>query len=153
MTSLFSFSVKNIKRKPLRTGILIFAIALLVSALVFSLSFVQRVNGSIRKTSERLGADLIVVPTGSRGAAEEVLLENRSKSFYMSREILARVAKIEGIAAMTEQIYLVTITGICCSVPESMVIAFNQETDFIVKPWLQEKLKRKLEKGEAVAGF
>ena len=58
MPTLFSFAFKNIKRKPLRTGILVFAIALLASALVFSLSFVQRVNGSIRKSSERLGADL-----------------------------------------------------------------------------------------------
>ena len=61
MPTLFSFAFKNIKRKPLRTGILMFAIALLASALVFSLSFVQRVNGSIRKSSERLGADLLVV--------------------------------------------------------------------------------------------
>lgn len=152
MTSLFSFSVKNIKRKPVRTGILVFAIALLVSALVFSISFVQRVNGSIRKTSERLGADLIVVPTGARGAAEEVLLENRTKSFYMDRSIMDRVARINGVAAVTEQVYLVTLATMCCSVPEAMVVAYNQDTDFIVGPWLVETLKRKLQKGEAVAG-
>lgn len=152
MTSLFSFSVKNIKRKPMRTGILIFAIGLLVSALVFSISFVQRVNGSIRKTSERLGADLIVVPTGARGAAEEILLESQTKSFYMDRSIMDRVAAIKGVAAVTEQVYLVTLATMCCSVPEAMVVAFNQDTDFIIKPWLTEKLKRKLQKGEAVAG-
>jgi len=152
MPTLFSFAFKNIKRKPLRTGILMFAIALLVSALVFSLSFVQRVNGSIKKSSERLGADVLVVPTNARGAAQEVLLENRIKTFYMKRSIINRVLALPGVEKATEQVYLVTIAGICCSVPESMVIAFNQDTDFIIKPWLQEKLKRKLAKGEAVAG-
>jgi putative ABC transport system permease protein len=153
MPTLFSFAFKNIKRKPLRTGILMFAIALLVSALVFSLSFVQRVNGSIKKSSERLGADLLVVPTNSRGAAEEILLENRIKTFYMKRSILDRVRALPGVDKATEQVYLVTVAGICCSVPDSMVIAFNQDTDFIIQPWLKEKIQRRLGKGEAVAGF
>lgn len=152
MPTLFSFAFKNIKRKPLRTGILMFAIALLVAALVFSLSFVQRVNGSIKKSSERLGADLLVVPTNARGAAEEILLENRIKTFYMKRSILDRVRALPGVEKTTEQVYLVTVAGICCSVPESMVIAFNQDTDFIIKPWLKEKIQRRLGKGEAVAG-
>jgi putative ABC transport system permease protein len=153
MPTLFTFAFKNIKRKPLRTGILMFAIALLVSALVFSLSFVQRVNGSIKKSSERLGADLLVVPTNARGAAEEILLENRIKTFYMKRSIMDRVRALPGVDRLTEQVYLVTVTGICCSVPESMVIAFNQDTDFIIQPWLKEKVQRRLGKGEAVAGF
>jgi putative ABC transport system permease protein len=153
MLTLTPFAIKNIKRKPLRTGILIFAIALLASALVFSLSFVQRVNGSIKKSSDRLGADVLVVPTNARGAAEEILLENRIKTFYMKRSILDRVRALPGVDKATEQVYLVTVAGICCSVPESMVIAFNQDTDFIIKPWLQEKLNRRLGKGEAVAGF
>lgn len=152
MPTLFSFSLKNIKRKPLRTGILMFAIALLVSALVFSLSFVQRVNGSIKKTSERLGADLLIVPTNARGAAEEVLLENKIKSFYMDAKFIDRIKIVEGIDKVTEQTYLVTMSTMCCSVPEAMVIAFNQDTDFIIMPWLREKLKHRLEKGEAVAG-
>ncbi|MDA8100120.1 MAG: ABC transporter permease [Nitrospiraceae bacterium] len=152
MHTLVTFAFKNVRRKPARTAILIFAIALLVSALVFSISFVQRVNGSIKRTSERLGADLIVVPNNARGAAEEVLLENQTKSFYMDRSILDRVRAIDGVAVVTEQIYLVTLSTMCCSVPEAMVVAFNPETDFIIKPWLAEKLKRPLAKGEAVAG-
>jgi putative ABC transport system permease protein len=152
MLSLTPFAIKNLKRKPLRTAILMFAIALLASALVFSLSFVQRVNGSIKKSSERLGADVLVVPTNARGAAEEILLENRIKTFYMKRGILDRVRALPGVEKATEQVYLVTVAGICCSVPESMVISFNQETDFIIKPWLKEKLSRRLGKGEAVAG-
>jgi putative ABC transport system permease protein len=153
MPTLFSFAIKNITRKPVRSWILIAAIALLVSSLVFSMSFVERVSGSIKKTSERLGADLIIVPTGSRGAAEEVLLENQSKSFYMDGSVIGKLGKIDGIDAMTEQTYLVTFATMCCTVPEAMVVAFNQDTDFIIRPWLKEKLGRRLEKGEAVAGF
>jgi len=150
--TLLSLAIKNLKRKPLRTGILVVAIGLLVSVLVFALSFVRRVDSSIRITSERLGADLLIVPAGSRGAAEDVLLENKVKTFYMEKGLLDRVKAIKGIDKVTAQTYLATITGACCDVPESIVVAFNQETDFVVKPWLQKKLGRRLQKGEALVG-
>lgn len=153
MQSLFAVAQKNIKRKPVRTAILVFAIALLTAALVFAISFVHRVNSSIARSSERLGADILVVPTNARGAAEEILLENKIKTFYMDKGMLDRVRSIEGVDLVTEQIYLVTLGTLCCSVPEAMVIAFNQDTDFIVKPWLADRLKRRLVIGEAVGGF
>lgn len=150
--SLFTLALKNLKRKPLRTGILVVAIGLLVSALVFAFSFVRRVESSIKITADRLGADLLVVPTGSRGAAEDVLLENKVKSFYMDRSIVERVKGFEGISDVTHQTYLVTISGACCDVPESIVVAFDQDTDFVIRPWLEKKLGGRLGKGEAIVG-
>jgi putative ABC transport system permease protein len=150
--TLSSMALRNLQRRPLRTGILVAALTLMVAALVFALSFVMRVNASIQLTSERLGADLLVVPSGSRGAAEDVLVENRARSFYMDKSLIDRIRRIPGIDKLSYQTYLVTLTGLCCSVPESMVVAFNQETDFIVTPWLKDKLGRKLQKGEAIVG-
>ncbi|MFN3396418.1 MAG: ABC transporter permease [Thermodesulfovibrionales bacterium] len=150
--TLFKFAKKNLRRKPLRTFVLIISISLLVSIFIFSLSFVINVTSSIKKTSERLGADILIVPAGTRGAAEDVLLENRAKPFYMKREIIERVKQIKGIDTVTAQTYLVTLTGLCCDVPETVVVAFNKDTDFIVSPWLKERLKRDLKKGEAIAG-
>lgn len=136
----------------MRTGILVIAIGLLVSTLVFAVSFVVRIDAGIRITSDRLGADLLIVPTGSRGAAEDILLENKVKSFYMDKGIVEKIKQIKGIDKVTYQTYLVTLSGLCCDVPESVVVAFNQDTDFIVKPWLNKKLGRKLLKGEAIVG-
>lgn len=143
---------RNLRRRPLRTGILVAALSLMVAALVFALSFVTRVNSSIKLTSDRLGADLLIVPTGARGGAEDILVENRATSFYMNRSFVDRIKKVKGIDKVSAQTYLVTLTGLCCSVPSSMVVAFNQETDFIVTPWLKDKLGRKLRKGEAIVG-
>jgi putative ABC transport system permease protein len=148
----FRHAIKNLRRKPSRAAILVMAIGLLVSVLVFALSFVRRVDSSIRLTSERLGADLLVVPTGSRGAAEDVLLENKVTTFYMDREIVGRVKAIPGVERVTHQTYLATIAGACCDVPESMVVMFDQDSDFVVGPWLPKKIGRRLQKGEAVVG-
>ncbi|HAK60089.1 MAG TPA: hypothetical protein DCO77_06865 [Nitrospiraceae bacterium] len=150
--SVLSFAIKNVKRRPLRTAMLVLAITLLTAVLVFALSFIYRVHASIQIMTSRLGADIIVVPTGSRGAAEDVLLENKVKSFYMDQDILEKVSKIDGIEKMTHQTYLVTLSSLCCSVPESLIIAFDQDSDFIMKPWLKGKIDRKLGKGESIVG-
>jgi putative ABC transport system permease protein len=124
----------------------------MVAALVFALSFIVRVNASIHLTAQRLGADLLIVPEGARGSAEDILVESRATSFYMDRSLADRVKKINGVDKVSYQTYLVTLTGLCCSVPSSMVVAFDQDSDFVVTPWLKKKLGRKLKKGEAIVG-
>lgn len=150
--TLSTHAVRNLRRRPGRAAILVLAIGLLVSTLVFALSFVRRVESSIRRTADRLGADLLVVPSGSRGAAEDVLLDHRVKSFYMDRALVERVGHVRGIERVTAQTYLVTVGGACCDVPETMVVAFDQESDFVVRPWLARALGRPLRKGEALVG-
>jgi putative ABC transport system permease protein len=150
--TLLSHALRNLRRRPVRSAILAVAVGLLVAVLVFGLSFVRRVDSSIRRTSERLGADLVVVPTGSRGAAEDVLLESRAKTFYMDRSILERVRRVPGIERVTAQTYLATLGGACCDIPDTIVVAFDQQTDFVVGPWLEKRIGRRLARGEAVAG-
>jgi putative ABC transport system permease protein len=147
-----SHAVRNLRRRPTRTVILVAAIGLLVSVLVFALSFVRRVESGIRTASDRLGADLLVVPTGSRGAAEDVLLDNAVKTFYMDASVAERVRALPGVARITTQTYLATLPGGCCDVPPTIVVAFDQDSDFVVAPWLPRALGRRLEPGEAIAG-
>ena len=150
--SFFSVALKNLKRKKFRTGGLIFAIALLVSLLIFAISFSVSVASSLKRASDRLGADLVVIPVGARGYAEEFLLESKNTSFYMPMSIIEKVRKIEGIKRLTYHTYLSTISGLCCDVPPTRIVAFEPKTDFIIKPWLQKAIGRELQVGEAIAG-
>ena len=150
--TFFSVSIKNLRRKPFRTGILLVSIALLVSIIVFGTSFIMSVTEGIERASDRLGADLLVVPVGAREVAQDALLETKVKVFYMDKGLMDEVRKVEGIDRMTYQTYLSTIQGVCCDIPAAKVVIFNQETDFIIKPWLSEVLGRKLEKNEVIVG-
>lgn len=151
--SFFAVAIKNLKRKTFRTGVLIISIAILVSLLIFAVSFSTGVSSSIERASGRLGADLLIVPVGARGYAEDFLLESKNKSFYMPDSLIDRLKKIDGIESITYQTYLETIGGVCCDVAQTQVIAFDQDTDFIIKPWLQKSLGRPLRAGEAIAGY
>ncbi|HWR73384.1 MAG TPA: FtsX-like permease family protein [Nitrospirota bacterium] len=151
--TFFAFASKNIKRNAFRNSVLAFSITLVVCTLVFGLSVIVNVNTSIKRSADRLGADLMVIPVGASRFAEEVLLETESKSFFMDRGVVDRVRAIDGIAQVTSQTYLTTIPSLCCDIPESKIVAFNQDTDFIIRPWLAKVIGRRLEKGEAIAGY
>lgn len=150
---LLHVAIKNLKRKSFRTAVLITSISLLVAILVFGSSFLLSISSTLEKAVNRLGADVLVVPIGARDYAEEVLLETKTKAFYMDKEIAERVKKIEGVDRMTYQTYLTTIFGLCCDIPPATVVSFNHDTDFIVNNWLNRSLGRKLEKGEAIIGY
>lgn len=150
---IFSVALKNLKRKSFRSAVLVISIGLLVSILVFGSSFIMSVGSSLERASDRLGADILVVPMGARDFAEEVLLETKVKTFYMDRNLIERVKKVEGVKEVTDQTYLETILGVCCDIPPAKVVAFNQDSDFIVRPWLQKALGRRLKRGEAILGY
>ncbi len=150
--TLFSVSIRNLKRMPFRTGVLTFSIALLVAILVFGASFIFSVSQGIKRASERLGADLLVVPVGAREVAQEVLLETKLKVFYMDRSLIERVKKVEGVDKVSHQTYMSTILAVCCDIPSAKVVMFDQDTDFIVGPWVKKSLGRRLEKGEVIIG-
>lgn len=150
--SLTSFAVKNLQKKSFRSSILVLSIGLLVTILVFGTSFLISVTSTLERSADRLGADVLVVPVGARDYAEEMLLETKSKVFYMDRSIMERVRQVEGVAQVTDQTYLTTVTGMCCDIPPTTVVSFNQDSDFIVTAWLDRAIGRKLQKGEAIIG-
>ena len=150
--NIFSVAVKNLKRRTFRTLILILSIGLLVSILVFGASFVVSVSASIKRASDRLGADILVVPSGAVSFAEEVLLDTNVDSLFMSMDIVDRLKDIEGVKDVTHQTYLTSILAVCCDIPSAKIVIFDHDTDFIVKPWLNKVIGRPLGKHEVIIG-
>lgn len=149
---LTTFLLKILRYNFVRTLLLFLAVFLSISVVTFSLAFVYRVKGSIALIKERLGADIVIVPSGARTEAEDLLVESKIKKFYMKKDLLERLKVIKGIDKMTYQTYLTTLSAVCCDIPEILVVVYDPETDFVVTPWLKKKVKRALSEGEAIAG-
>ncbi|MDA3785353.1 MAG: ABC transporter permease [Deltaproteobacteria bacterium] len=141
---------KGFSRKLFRNIVLMVAVALLVALLVFALLFKQAVQDDLDQATKRLGADIVIVPSQAKSMAEEFILESKEKIFYMDRAIYDELKDMEEIAASTYQVYLNTLDSGCCSIIEGQVIAFNQEKDFVIKPWIQNAVP--LQKGEVYVG-
>jgi putative ABC transport system permease protein len=145
-------AVKNLKRKLTRTWLL-FAIVAVVSCTLFAATlFLKSINNALRIGTYRLGADLLVVPESAEKKAASALLSGEPTHFLMDRSVLDRVRTIDGVKNVTPQLFVKPTSFTCCFNVDVFLVAFDPETDFTVKPWLEKHLSRKLANDEIITG-
>ena len=91
--TVFELAKLNIKRKPFRTASLIILTAVLAFSLFAGSFLVKSLKGGMVSLSNRLGADIIVVPQGYDSKIESALLRGEPNSFYFDTEVVERVKK------------------------------------------------------------
>lgn len=145
-------SLKNLKRKPMRTGLL-FAIVAVVSCTLFTATlFLKSINNAFRIGTYRLGADILVVPESAETKAKSALLSGEPTQFLMDRSVLDRVKQIEGVKDATPQLFIKPTSFTCCFNVDVFLIAFDPTTDFTIHPWLERHLSRTLGDNEIITG-
>jgi putative ABC transport system permease protein len=150
ISSIISLAWKSVSRKMFRNIVLVMSVSMLVSLLVFALLFNRAIKENINEASQKLGADIVLVPAKSVDVAEEFILESQEKTFYMDEFLYEAVYDLPEVEQATYHIYLDTLESECCSIIEGQVVAIDQATDFVVKPWLDTD--RELQAGEAYIG-
>jgi len=86
--TVIELAKQNLKRKPFRTVSLIVLTAVLAFSLFAGSFLVKSLNGGMQSLSNRLGADIIVVPQGYDSKIESALLRGEPNSFYFKSEVV-----------------------------------------------------------------
>ena len=150
----FLLAFRNVTRNSFRSGVILASSALMAGFLIATNMIIGGAQTSLQLALERLGADIIVAPRESKGAMENAFLMGKPASMWMSRSILPEISSIEGVQAVSPQLFLSTLRGAsCCSSPEMFLVAYEPETDFTLRPWLDEHLGEGLKLGEAIGGY
>ncbi len=145
-------ALKNLKRKLTRTWLL-FAIVAVVSCTLFTATlFLKSINNALKIGTYRLGADILVVPESAAAKAKSALLSGEPTQFLMDRSVLDRVREVEGVKAATPQLFIKPTSFTCCFNVDVFLVAFDPDTDFTVRPWLEKNLNRKLGINEIITG-
>jgi putative ABC transport system permease protein len=151
--NLARLTLRNISGSAFRSWVVGLCALLIASFALGTMLVVRGAQNSLRLASDRLGADLVVVPTGSVSKVETALLMGTPTQVWMPADTLQRVAEIPGVAIATPQLYLSTLTGAsCCSVEDMFLVAFDPRTDFTIEPWLKTAVGDELKLGEVVGG-
>jgi putative ABC transport system permease protein len=151
--NLFQLAWKNISGNTFRSVVVVVCALLVAAFALFTTLLLRGAASSLKLASDRLGADLVVVPAGAEAEMEGALMMGVPAQFWMPKENAARIASIPGVEAASPQVYLTTLTGAsCCSVANMFLVAYDPETDFTVRPWLKEELGGTLNLGEVVGG-
>ena len=141
----------NMLRKPFRTVSLIVLTSVLAFSLFCGSFLVKSLNSGMQSLSNRLGADIIVVPQGYDSKIESALLRGEPNSFYFETEVVERLKKIEGVELASPQLFIATLSAGCCSFP-LQVIGIDFDSDFNIKPWLQRHITLPLSDNHIVVG-
>lgn len=144
---------KNTSANSFRSWVVFLCAALMAGFAVAATIVIGGAQKSLNLALERLGADVIVVSSGAEHLMENAFLFGVPARIWMPRETVDQVAALPGVEAVSPQFFLSTLRGAtCCSVPEMFLIAYDPETDFTLRPWLEDHLEGGLGLQEAVGG-
>ncbi|MBQ4465149.1 MAG: FtsX-like permease family protein [Oscillospiraceae bacterium] len=148
-----NLAVRNLKAKPVRTGILILLTALLSLMICGGTLLVASMRSGLASLEARLGADIMVVPyeAKTKSNLENIVLQGNPGYFYMPVERYEKIASLDGIAQISAQFYLASASSGCCSIPVQ-IIGFDPETDFTITPWIRRSYAKQLQTGDIVVG-
>lgn len=150
--SILSFSIKNLKKRPFRTFVIILSVVI-ASGTLFAGSLIMRsVENSVTVGTKRLGADIMVVPKGYESQARATLIGSEPSAFYMSKDVIERIKSIEGVKNVSPQIFVVSAPYVCCDVSETRIIGFDPLTDLTITPWLTGRKIKEIKPDEVILG-
>lgn len=147
----FRFGIRNIRKRPYRSFCLMLAAVIGSYALFVGLSLKSSLNNGLGRMKERMGADLMIVPEESEIKARNILLTGEPEFFYMNASVAKAVEDIEGVESATSQFYFTSLSSDCCST-RVQLIAFDPDTDFVIAPWIDEKVTSSAEDGSVIIG-
>jgi putative ABC transport system permease protein len=152
---LLQLAWKNISGNGLRSWVVALCALVVAAFALFATLLLRGAATSLELAADRLGADIVVVPEGAQTEMEGALLMGVPAQFWMPEENVEKLAAIPGVEVVSPQVYLATLVGAsCCSVSQMFMIAYDPETDFTVRPWLEEQLSAGLGLGlgEVIGG-
>lgn len=149
---IFGLATKNLKRKFIRTLILLLIVAVVTGTLLGATIFISGMQNALKIGTYRLGADILVVPEKNESQAKAALLSGEPTSFYMHSDIFTKVKAVEGVKKASPQIFIKPSSFTCCYNVETFLVAFDPASDFTITPWLQKNLKKPLIGNEVVVG-
>lgn len=144
-------ALANLKRKAFRSGSMVVVVFIFAFTLFGGLMFSSNLQNGLNELTGRLGADILLVPTGSDNKMQSILLKGEPNQFYLAADLAEKVRAVPGVAQASPQLFIASLAAGCCAV-EVQLIGFDQKTDFSIAPWTLKKLNRPLKDREIVVG-
>jgi putative ABC transport system permease protein len=146
-------ALQNLRRRPFRAVILVACVAAVCGIEVTTSLLQQAGRAGLALGLERLGADLLVVPNALANPGFDPLAASDGPAGYMDAAVEKRVAALPFVDRTSPQLHVKSLVAAsCCSVSGVLVIGFDPETDFTVRPWLGDRKRAVIAGDQAVAG-
>ena len=150
---MFSLVWKNIIRKKGQAILSICLTFFTIMVFVMLFAFFYNFQNGLNLSGQRLGADIMVLPVGSDTSGYTTLYTAEPSSLYMPDEVYDKVLTVDGVEAATPQFFVQTLDAGCCSVDTiTRIVGFDNESDFVLKPWMEQAGIAELKENEVIVG-
>lgn len=150
----YAIAHRNIRRHPVRSFCLIASQLLFAAFLFTGTVLILGLSGGAVSMSNRLGADIMIVPSGYDPHIDNILLTGKPSAFYLPDGAMSELEALhlDAIDRITPQVFMATLRASCCAYPVQ-IMGIDYDSDFIVRNWLDASLKRPLDDGEIILGY
>lgn len=144
---------RNATRRKNQTLITILITMVTVLTFVLAYGIISTLDEGAKLANSRLGADVIVLPHTVQADAFQTLFTADPVNIYMPEEVLDKVRELPGVYQATPHFFAQTLNQSCCSVGDAKrLVGFDWDSDFIVRPWLEEHDLTSLTSDEILTG-
>ena len=146
-------AVRNITRRLSSSLVTVLIVALAMFVTVAGTSAFLSLSEGVRKASDRLGADIIVLPKELGADPSEALFTAQPANIYLPEHALKVISSVEGISTCSPQFFTQTLNQSCCTVlGVTRVVGIDPATDFTIRPWIGAEGLANLAPNEIILG-
>jgi putative ABC transport system permease protein len=150
---LGSLALQNLGRRKARTLLLLAAVAVCSGAIFTGAVLMRSIETSMAVGFTRLGADMLVIPSGTLTNITAALLTAEPTDLTLDTSVLPRLERLKGVRKAAPQlIFRTDASGYGRGGELIDLIAFDPERDITVQPWLEQHLDRPLRPGDVIMG-
>ena len=130
------YVLQNIRHQSF-VSLIFFFLVFIVSTSIFGTGiFTENIELGVEQSGNRVGADIIAVPSDYGDNAKDVLFKENSCTVLFKENITDDLRKLNGVKQASPQLYLQTLALSCCASAGMQIIAIDPETDFTVSEWM-----------------
>jgi len=150
---LGSLALQNLGRRKARTLLLLAAVAVCSGAIFTGAVLMRSIETSMAVGFTRLGADMLVIPSGTLTNITAALLTAEPTDLTLDTSVLPRLERLKGVRKAAPQlIFRTDASGYGRGGELIDLIAFDPDRDITVQPWLEQHLDRPLRPGDVIMG-
>lgn len=151
--NIFKLAFQNIFRRFEQSLITIIITIIAIFSIISVLGIYTTVKDGIQLSNERIGADIMLLPIKSGSKSAYSLYTADPSDEYINKKDLEFLADYPEIEKLTYQFFTNTIEGGCCTIGEkARIVGFDQNTDFILRPWLKQNGINLISKNQVIIG-
>jgi putative ABC transport system permease protein len=152
-TGLGLLVLRNLLRRPTRNLLLATSVFMVVAMQISAAMIDRSAHYGLQLGVRRMGADMVAVPRGTNQAFVNAYLTGETALRYMDRDVEERIRRLPYVESTSAQLHLRSLSkAACCTVWDMFLIAFDPETDFVVRPWLRRHNDMTLGPDDVLAG-